>query len=373
PRLRIRVRRGGARCTGAVGGAVRRLYQRRRGDHRSVPHRRPGEMGTDLTSQPAPPPRVRGPRAGAFERADRAVPGTLRRGQPAGRELHHTGAVLPFGTTPGAPRRAAPPRIVHAEEPAAAAAGPLPPRRADDRGIPAGARRPRGRGAPRGDPARVVQRQGVLRSVALPPPGAGGPRGDRQGRVIVSLPFRRNRRADHTLPEAQRDRLGAGGAAQHGAADVHAAAAAPARGPGRDRAGHRAARALQSGRGVPRGAPGRAGEARAPLPAPRGASGVGVVNGKLILVGGWGLGRKLVDSSAIYDPATNRWHNVAPIPTPRDHLTAAAVGGIVYAIGGRPFNPDHNYDLVEAYDPATNRWTKKAPMPSRRGGLASAA
>jgi len=92
-----------------------------------------------------------------------------------------------------------------------------------------------------------------------------------------------------------------------------------------------------------------------------------------ILVGGWGLGRKLVDSSAIYDPATNRWHNVAPIPTPRDHLTAAAVGGIVYAIGGRPFNPDHNYDLVEAYDPATNRWTKKAPMPSRRGGLASAA
>ena len=99
---------------------------------------------------------------------------------------------------------------------------------------------------------------------------------------------------------------------------------------------------------------------------------MGVVNGKLILVGGWGLGRKLVDSSAIYDPATNRWHNVAPIPTPRDHLTAAAVGGIVYAIGGRPFNPDHNYDLVEAYDPATNRWTKKSPMPSRRGGLAAA-
>jgi N-acetylneuraminic acid mutarotase len=113
-------------------------------------------------------------------------------------------------------------------------------------------------------------------------------------------------------------------------------------------------------------------EPRAPLPSARGASGVGVVNGKLVLVGGWGSGRKLVDSSAIYDPATNRWSTVAPIPTPRDHLTAAAVGGIVYAIGGRPFNPDHNYDLVEAYDPATNRWTKKSPMPSRRGGLAAA-
>jgi len=46
-------------------------------------------------------------------------------------------------------------------------------------------------------------------------------------------------------------------------------------------------------------------------------------------VGGWGLGRKLADSSAIYDPATNRWTNAAPIPTPRDHLTAAAVGASV--------------------------------------------
>jgi len=113
-------------------------------------------------------------------------------------------------------------------------------------------------------------------------------------------------------------------------------------------------------------------ESRASLPVARGASGVGVVNGKLVVVGGWGPGRKLVDSTAIYDPATDRWKNAAPIPTPRDHLTAAAVGGIVYAIAGRPFNPDQNYDVVEAYDPATDRWTRKSPMPSRRGGLASA-
>src|SRR2546422_11570068 len=62
-------------------------------------------------------------------------------------------------------------------------------------------------------------------------------------------------------------------------------------------------------------------------------------SGKLVVVGGWGLGRKLLDSTAIYDPATNRWNNAAPIPTPRDHLTAAAVGGVVYAIGGRPLQP----------------------------------
>src|SRR5216117_2132651 len=68
-------------------------------------------------------------------------------------------------------------------------------------------------------------------------------------------------------------------------------------------------------------------EPRAPLPAPRGASGVGVVNGRLIVVGGWGAHRRLIDETAIYDPATDRWHRAARIPTPRDHLTAAVAGG----------------------------------------------
>jgi len=99
---------------------------------------------------------------------------------------------------------------------------------------------------------------------------------------------------------------------------------------------------------------------------------VGVVSGKLVVVGGWGTGRRLIAASAIYDPATDRWHGAAPIPTPRDHLTATAARGLVYAIGGRPLNPDRNYDIVEAYDPASDRWTQRSAMPSRRGGLAAA-
>src|SRR5213592_949593 len=55
-------------------------------------------------------------------------------------------------------------------------------------------------------------------------------------------------------------------------------------------------------------------ESRAPLPEPRGASGVGVVSGKLVVVGGWGAGRRLITASAIYDPASDRWHGGAPIP-----------------------------------------------------------
>src|SRR4029077_992734 len=86
---------------------------------------------------------------------------------------------------------------------------------------------------------------------------------------------------------------------------------------------------------------------------------------------GWGPERRLVGATAIYDPAVDRWHDAAPIPTPRDHLAAAALNGLVFAIGGRPLNPDRNYDVVEAYDPAADRWTARAAMPSRRGGLAA--
>jgi N-acetylneuraminic acid mutarotase len=97
-----------------------------------------------------------------------------------------------------------------------------------------------------------------------------------------------------------------------------------------------------------------------------------VVDGKIVVVGGFGTKYKLLDSITVYDPATNRWTNRAPMPTVRDHLTADVVHGVLYAIGGRPLDPAKNYDVVEAYDLATNQWTKKASMPSKRGGLGSA-
>src|SRR5207245_7418331 len=50
-------------------------------------------------------------------------------------------------------------------------------------------------------------------------------------------------------------------------------------------------------------------ETRAPLPVSRGASGAAAVGGRLVVVGGWGAGRRLVDSTAIYDPVANRWRN----------------------------------------------------------------
>ncbi len=94
---RLRVRLLGRRAGGArpLGGAVRRLRQRRADHHRPVHLRRALEVGRDVTADAAAAARLRGERAGAFERAAGAVPPARGAGEHPDRELHDVGAVLP--------------------------------------------------------------------------------------------------------------------------------------------------------------------------------------------------------------------------------------------------------------------------------------
>src|SRR5207247_2209463 len=107
-----------------------------------------------------------------------------------------------------------------------------------------------------------MQREGVLRAAGFAAPPASRSCGDRSRPAALSLPRPGARRADQAVPGHHGDRLGAGRAAQHGAAEVHAAAAAGAREPGRSGARRRAPRALEPGRGLPGRAPGGAGPDR---------------------------------------------------------------------------------------------------------------
>ena len=86
-----------------------------------------------------------------------------------------------------------------------------------------------------------------------------------------------------------------------------------------------------------------------------------------------GVGGSLPDSIAIYDPGADHWRHGAPVPTRGDHLAAAVVGGKVFAVGGRPLDPDRNFDRLETYDPESGTWSRAAPMPTARGGLAAVA
>ena len=74
-----------------------------------------------------------------------------------------------------------------------------------------------------------------------------------------------------------------------------------------------------------------------------------------------------------YDPSTNAWKTLAPMPTGRNHFGAAVVDGKIYAIGGRLGSTfivrSTNTNLVEEYDIARNRWESSTPMPTARSGL----
>lgn len=108
---------------------------------------------------------------------------------------------------------------------------------------------------------------------------------------------------------------------------------------------------------------------RAPMPTARGALAVAVHDGKLYAIGGYD-GEANSAAVEVYDPVKNVWVSRARLPTPRDHLAAATASGKVYAIGGRR-NGDYqrNLAVVEAYDPAADRWARVADLPTARSGL----
>jgi N-acetylneuraminic acid mutarotase len=111
---------------------------------------------------------------------------------------------------------------------------------------------------------------------------------------------------------------------------------------------------------------------RKPMPTPRGALAVAVLDGKLHAVGGYSRDGN-TGAHEVYDPVTDTWSSRAPLPTARDHHAAAALGGRLYAIGGR-LNRQYSQNLAvtEEYDPATDHWTRKADLPTPRSGITAA-
>ena len=105
------------------------------------------------------------------------------------------------------------------------------------------------------------------------------------------------------------------------------------------------------------------------MPTPRDHHAIGVVNGKLYAIGGRINGRhdRNVANNEEYDPATNRWRALAPLPTVRSGISAASLDGKIFVFGGETTRGTHKE--VESYDPAQNRWQRWAPMPTARHGL----
>ncbi len=120
-----------------------------------------------------------------------------------------------------------------------------------------------------------------------------------------------------------------------------------------------------------------------PMPTPRGAAGWAVLDGRIHVLGGNAAGAAAVEGRAgvriledrsvnvheAYDPATDSWVELAPLPTPRNHLGATTAGGRIHAVLGRA-EDDYMLTSHEIYDPATDTWSEGPPVPTGRSGVA---
>ncbi len=111
-------------------------------------------------------------------------------------------------------------------------------------------------------------------------------------------------------------------------------------------------------------------QARASLPAgrERGAAVADVIGGKLYVAGGF---RNLNASNLVdvFDPMTNLWTPLDPLPANRDHACGGAVMGALVVVGGRTVQTGSIRSEVWSYDPGANTWTPRAPLPTARGGM----
>jgi large repetitive protein len=110
-----------------------------------------------------------------------------------------------------------------------------------------------------------------------------------------------------------------------------------------------------------------------PLPANLLDVGGAALGGKLYAVGGKTATGPRSDVN-VYDPATDTWTAVAPLPGPAvENPAVVALNGKLYAFGGSTSPFSGAVKNAAVYDPATNAWTQLPQMAFSRGGAGAAA
>ncbi|HZJ54382.1 MAG TPA: kelch repeat-containing protein, partial [Myxococcaceae bacterium] len=118
-------------------------------------------------------------------------------------------------------------------------------------------------------------------------------------------------------------------------------------------------------------------EALPDLPDRRGAGTLVYLDGKLHFLGGLSFEQASdTDQHWVLDIAggATAWTSAAALPTPRNHLGSAVLGGKIYVIGGQHGHDDGLVTVpdVEVYDPATGSWTRGANLPHARSHITGA-
>lgn len=109
-------------------------------------------------------------------------------------------------------------------------------------------------------------------------------------------------------------------------------------------------------------------EALPPVPTQRNHLGVVATAGKIWVVGGRYQPSFRAEQSPMleaYDPKTRTWTRMKDMPKPRGGVNAIEANGCIHVFGGEG-NPDASTGVWpdhDVYNPKTNSWTSLAPMP----------
>ena len=112
------------------------------------------------------------------------------------------------------------------------------------------------------------------------------------------------------------------------------------------------------------------------MPTPRIGLATSVVNKKIYAIGGassWQTGGQALSAVEVYDPITDSWVKKADLPIPRSTLTASAVDGKIYVIGGwtGPIVTSSYLSQIDVYDPMLDSWEQRSNLPTLRNGFSA--
>jgi N-acetylneuraminic acid mutarotase len=100
-----------------------------------------------------------------------------------------------------------------------------------------------------------------------------------------------------------------------------------------------------------------------------------VANGKLYVFGGYNITTpdyQPTNAAEVFDPSTNTWTSLAPMPVAETHMGVATDGTNIYVAGGYTFDPQTTFQTfstsnVFRYDIVSNTWNTYTPLPAARG------
>jgi hypothetical protein len=118
-------------------------------------------------------------------------------------------------------------------------------------------------------------------------------------------------------------------------------------------------------------------EARTPLQMPRSSLSAAAVDGKIYAMGGMNIflsSSTYLASVEVYDVSTDTWEEGIPLPQPRMVAATGVIDGKIYLAGGYFWEEAVTYylDRLDRFDPDGNFWVTLAPMPTPRSLAAGA-